>query len=326
MRAIGLLAAAIALIAAVGAVGGPCSVVSEEFDTDPSWQAAWDTGDPAILQSWFAQHTGPTALNGLILTGQRPVYTQKDAEALAGYTINGSVRVLGDNIRLHNFALRGDGSTILIEIVGGRRNITIEDVSVDGGDQMTSQGIGGASYASGVTVQRVQITGVGSDAVRVMDGGVYRHLYIHDLWRWDNAQQGRAYNGKNPQTTDPHTDGAQAVRGGGLIEQSWIDNHGWGSDNATSAIFIAPNAAKIDGWTIRQNYLDGGGYAIHVHNLTKVLGSPGPSGDPQNIVIADNRFGRNSRLGLFSTGDVVRSNLAITGNVWADDLTPVPAP
>lgn len=289
--------------------------------TPGSWQEAWDTGKPVKLHDWFRRNTGPRVpIDPTALTGRMVVTTQSDADRLVGRTVQGSVVVLGNNLRLHDFVLLGDGSPILIEISGNRSGIALENMSIDGQGQMMSQGIGGSSYAKGVTVRSVEIRGVGSDAIRLSNGGVYTNLYIHSLWRWDDSSRGRPYDGARSQSTDPHTDGAQAVRGGGLVEKSWIDNQGVGAENATSAIFIAPNAGPVSGWTIRKNYLNGGGYTIHIHGAQ--LGTTVEL--PQNIVIDRNRFGRGYRLGLFSSGDVPPSNITLTDNRWADNLTPTP--
>lgn len=291
-----------------------------------TWADAWANGDPAILQGWFQQNTGPTvALNPTPLVGVQTVDSQAAADALAGRIIDGSIQVTADNVTLNQFLLRGDGSRELVSVIGVRANLKILDAEIDGQGQKNSIAIGGASYATPVTVERVNIHGVGFDGLRLMTGGTYRHVYIHDLWRWDDAVEGRPYNPTAvDQSTDPHTDGMQSVRGGGLIEQCWIDNQGIGADNATSAIMIKPDAGPIDGWTIRQNYLNGGGYTVHVHNENNTLGSPGPNGDPTNIVIDSNRLGRGYRLGLWSSGDVPPANITRTNNVWADTLSAAP--
>ncbi|MGY1594291.1 hypothetical protein ACI79D_20130 [Geodermatophilus sp. SYSU D00708] len=270
----------------------------------------------ATLEAWFQEHTGPSvALNRIPLTGAQIINSQADADALAGRIIDGTVQIRADNVTLHDFLLRGDGSRELVRVVGARHDITIVDAEIDGRGKKNSIGIGGASYARAVTLERVEIRRVGFDAIRLMANSTYRHVYVHDLWRWNKAVEGRPYRAANPQKTDPHTDAAQAVRGGGLIDESWLDNAGIKAANATAAVFISPGAGPIDGWTIRRSYLNGGGYTVHVH--------AGPYGDPENIVIDRNRFGRGHRLGIYSHRDVPASSITKRGNVWADTLKPV---
>lgn len=259
------------------------------------------------------------------MVGAQVVDSQAAADALVGRIINGNIQVTGDNILLHDFLLRGDGSRELVSVVGSRINVRVVDAEIDGQGQKNSIGLAGASYATGAAVERVNIHGCGFDGLRLMTGGTYRNVYIHDMWRWNDAVEGRPYNPTAPdQTTDPHTDGMQSVRGGGLIEKCWVDNQGIGADNATSAIIIKPDAGPIDGWTIRNNYLNGGGYTVHIHNENNTLGGAGPNGDPTNIVIDSNRFGRGYRIGLWSSGDVPPANITRTGNVWADTLSAAP--
>ncbi|MGY1594302.1 hypothetical protein ACI79D_20185 [Geodermatophilus sp. SYSU D00708] len=310
-----LIAAVVVLLTAVGVLIAAQMLLERRPDT---WREAWNSGSIVTLEDWFREHSGPTvALNSTPLTGEQVVDSQVAADALVGRIVHGTIRITVDNVTLRDFLLRGDGSRELVRIVGDRHNISIVDAEIDGQGEKNSIGIGGDSYARAVTVERVEIHRVGFDAIRLMVDSTYRHVYVHNLWRWDEAKAGRPYNGDNSQETDPHTDAMQMVRGGGLVEQCWLDNYGVGADNATSAVFISPGADSIDGWTIRQSYLNGGGYTIHVH--------PGPHGTPERITIEHNRFGRGHRLGIYSDGDVPAGNISKTGNVWADSLEPVPA-
>lgn len=292
-----------------------------------SWQEAWDTGKTSVLRSWFHANTGPTIpLSRTPILGLVEVYNQAQADALVGKEIRGSVAVRGNGIDFHDFKVVYDetyspreasgGPAILLNVVGVRSGCTFHDIELGGSHSIHSLCLGGASYASGLDFRRIDIHGAGQDGIRLMNDGYYQHIYVHDQWKWVTERDGE-YLPSADQRYYPHTDGAQAVRGGGLVEQCWIDNDGLNALNATSAIIINPDGEAIDGWTVQDSYLNGGGYAIHMH--------PAAYGMPRNVKILGNRFGRGSRFGLISAGNAdPHENLTYEGNVWADTLLPVP--
>ena len=284
------------------------------------------------LQAWFRDNCRPRVPVTDIYIGDYAINNQADADALVGKTVKGRVRIYASGtattkLDVRDFGVQWDGvstgiaNTMLVELMNGADNVHIHHFLLDGRNGLTTSGIFGTLYSEGVLAELGEIRRMGNDGFRTHKNSVYRRLYVRSFRAWSDADG--PYDTNASQDLCPHSDGSQTLRSGNLIEECWIDNTP--AANGTSAVIIMSGTNEtIDGATVRRCYLNGGGYTVHIHNANVSLTNPGPYGYPQNIVLADNIFGRNYRLGLWSHGDVPSDNITKSGNVWADTRLPVP--
>ncbi len=293
-----------------------------------SWESAWGTADVEVLRSWFERYTGPSVpLNPVPLVGNQVVTTQAEADLLAGRIIEGGVSCSTNGIRLHDFVCRRTADSPVFAAVGnqclirltGAVSITVDHVELDGRGVKSCSGIDGDGFTS-VSVSYANIHHCGFDGLHLRQG-LYEYVYIHDMWEWDDAIEGRPYNVANSQLTDPHTDGAQTNRDTFTWRRSFTDLTD--AINMTGCFMIVPVSAPITNAVISDSYVNGGGFTFHIHNANLTLGNPGPNGDP-TVTIRNVRCGRGYRLGLWAIHDVPPENLTRSNIVWADTLEPVP--
>ncbi|MDH3469948.1 MAG: right-handed parallel beta-helix repeat-containing protein [Acidimicrobiia bacterium] len=165
--------------------------------------------------------------------------------------------------------------------------LTIENSEIGHPDHLNERGIGGDN----IVMRFVEIHHV-EDGVKIGSNSTYEGLYIHDL--------------KAPRP-DAHTDAIQDDGGAhdSVVRGSYIESE---IPGGTSAILIKSDFGLGHDITIENNYLNGGGYTIHVRD--------GGEGDPYNIIIRNNRFGRDYFYGLFASDN--NDNVTLEGNVWDD--------
>ena len=286
----------------------------------------------STLQSWFWENCRPRVPVTNIHMGDYLIHNQADADALVGKTVRGRVRIYASGsavtrLDIRDFGVQWDGvstglaNTRLVELMNGASNIYIHHFLLDGDNGLTTSGIYGTTYSANLLVELGEIRRVGNDGFCTHKKSVYRRLYVHAFRAWNEATDG-VYNSKDSQDFCSHSDGFQTLRSGNLVEECWIDNTI--AANGTSAMMIKSDTNEtIDGLIVRRCYLNGGGYTVHIHNANGSLTNPGPYGYPCNIVLTNNLFGRNYRLGLWSHGDVPSDNITKSGNVWADTRLPV---
>lgn len=292
------------LVAAVPAVAGQF-----RSDVPQSWQQAWDARSTEVLQAWFRANTGPTVPVDGSLAGVQVVDSQDAADRLVGQTVLGQVVVTVSDVTLRDFAAVADGSaSSVVQIDGGLSGVVLEDIEVDGQDRLeVTACISGGTWAN-ATVRRVDVHDC-LDGVRLFEGSTYEHLYVHD-----STVHPEPYGGEERF----HADAVQVVRAGKpiLLRRSFLDHSGNGP-NTTGVIMATTDAAAIEGLTVSQNYLNGADYTITVE--------ASEHGAPREIVLRDNRIGRDFARGIWSGAGVDEgSGYVRVGNVFADNGEPVP--
>lgn len=269
-----------------------------------TWEWAWDTEDLSILQAWFQAWTGPKVPLTLATTGLYTVDSQAAADLLVGRTVTGRVLVTASDVWLRHFTVIGDGSgNACLEFSGSLTGVIAEDFEVDGAGLTTPvAGVGGSSFAR-VTVRRAYLHDC-LDRIRLFEGSTYQHIYATDPVLTPDV------------SSAVHADAAQVVRAGAAITltESWLDSPA--GVNVITAVIVKTDAAAIDDVTVDFCYLNGGRYTVIVEE--------GAFGVPTNIAVTDCRFGRDYESGLWSGDGVTPGDVLRTGNVWADNLAPVP--
>jgi hypothetical protein len=185
-----------------------------------------------------------------------PMTITKPGTVIEGKVIDGTLRVLVDNVTIRNSKLINGGSW---GIDADSRSITVEHCDIIGRGTIGNSGLlGGGNFLYN------DISGY-ENGIMFQGGGVIKGNFIHDL---------------QASGADPHYDGIQIMGplNGALIEDNTI------LARDTSNIFIANEWGPISNLTINRNYLGGTpGYAIYVEGAR--------SGGPvTNITITNNQL------------------------------------
>ena len=277
----------------------------------------------ADLRAWHSDNCKPNIpltqyVGNVVLT------SQASADAIRGKAVLGSVTVRASNLVIEDFAIEWDGNDntrSLLDFDGSASGCTVRRFDINGKKAKTVIGIGGASYSAGHLFEFGTIRNYGFDAIRLFKNSTYRRLFVHSPFEWDSASMG-PYNSGESQLIYPHTDVAQAIRSGAVMQECWLENGS--ADNATSCIMCKSDTnEQIDGFELSDSYLNGGHYTVSVHNKNGTKTNPGEYGHPINVRILRNIFGRGYRVGVLSHS-VPDSSIAFSGNRWADTLELVP--
>ena len=196
-------------------------------------------------------------------------------------------------------------------------NVTFRDFVWDA--QGASFGYDGYySDKTGIVFENGEMFGASSASIRA-GGFIARHLDIHD-----NGNDGFKPMRSNVEIscnwihhlgTIPlsHADGTQ-IRNTVediLIYRNFfdmpIDVQG---HNSNAAVIITNASGTPDRIRVEENWMNGGNYTNYIRGDDDTVYSP-----PQNVVLKNNRYGRNYRHGLLSTNNVV---YCASGNVWDD--------
>jgi hypothetical protein len=186
--------------------------------------------------------------------------------------------------------------------------VVIRNVIVRSRDANAIQG----RWPQRATIEHVEVeclsspnktTGISSGALHV------RYTEVHGCEDniWVSSSSTYEYNYLHSNANTGHPDGMQAPRAEGVvIRRNWIDVPAGGN----SAIILKTDFGPISGVTVQENYLNGGNFTVYVRN--------GGHGNPTNVRLLNNRFGRDYRFGLFSLdGSVQQQN-----NIWHDTGRP----
>lgn len=277
----------------------------------------------ATLEAWFQANTGPRVPIVSFYSGTYEVNTQADASALTGKRVTGRINV--------NCACNlADFEVIGIPAVGlsthyNLINILVSNVTVgyffaDGVDERAYSGFGGTGYRTNIYLHHGEIVRTGDDGGKGFTSSRYEYLYIYDQRDWDTGTDG-VYNLAANNIQYPHSDSIQFFRPFNTIFRCWLKNGV--SDQAISASLWNDDVlVDMTGIIIRQSFIGGGSvYSIHAANT----GTSHPSGQ----IISGNLFSRS--YGGYpgnppiSLNGVPASAIDITGNVWEDTRTPIPA-
>lgn len=199
--------------------------------------------------------------------------TLGDNAVLENFDLTGSVTVTGSNVIVRCGRIRSSG---IYGIVGSTAvegedytidAVEIESTAVDATGGKASAGIGpyGAYVASRVNIWRFR------DGVKVKTDHTIMDSWIHDLWATG---------------PDPHNDGMQSVGGRNV---NILRNNIEGPYQAQNAALIlgAGTTPYLENYTIAGNRLHGGGFTVYIGGKD---GNP----TPQNIVVRDNVWVRDS--------------------------------
>lgn len=195
----------------------------------------------------------------------------EDGAVLDALEIKGNVKIEADNVTIRRSRIVSTG-LYAVELESGHKNLVIEDTEIDGAGRSKIAVLHGE-----YTLRRVNIHDF-FDGVRIEgDNVLIEDSYIHHLYRLegghhDTIQMRQGTNvvirNNNIQPYNPETD-----------------------DPMNAAIQFGSLLGPIDDVLVEGNFMNGGNYTI---NAGKLEGG--------SVVFRDNRFGRDARYGIVSSG------------------------
>lgn len=240
-----------------------------------------------------------------VVTGDQTYDTPN--QVISGLDIRGFVTVTARNVTIQNSIIRGgpnppcNSSVLFI-----KGSATIKDSEIDPSHPNPClDGI----WAANATLLRMDIHGA-VDGVKAYDNVTLLDSWVHDLSRFASDPN----QGGGP----THNDAVQTYEGNRNITLRHNNLDLDAEDNAAYQV-TQDGGQRATDLRIEDNWLDGGGCTLNFAHK----GGPTPM---TGIVVTGNRFGRDSAYGcpiLVSTQTVLSRN---SGNVFADDGRPIPAP
>ena len=229
-------------------------------------------------------NTGPSDPD--ILTNMSGLTVTTDGLTFENVNIQGNVNVAANNITFRNFRANAGGAPFAFRMDYGKHGILFEDGEIFGMDSA-------ALYGGGFTARRLNLHDSGHDAIKSMSNVVVENCWIHSLGLIDDA----------------HADGNQTRNGSNLIFRynnfdMPIDDGGPYKSNACLINMTA--VGPIDNYLMEGNWLNGGNYTVYFDAKDY--------GNPTNVRVINNRFGRDYRYGPWrADGDPW-----VEGNIWDD--------
>ncbi|MGA3565156.1 hypothetical protein [Melissospora conviva] len=216
-----------------------------------------------------------------------------DGEVVSGIDLTGCVEVRAKNVTIEKSRITCDSSTFSIRTHDSAANLLISDVEIDGTGR-NSTAICCANY----TARRVNIHHA-LDGPRLSDNTVVEDSWIHSLSRQPGS----------------HNDTLQITGGRNvLVRGNRLDAYRDDTDDPMNAcIMIGSTTGVVRDVRFVGNYCDGGNYSVHTR--ADLNGA--------NILIRDNRYGRNQRYGVVSDPDQAGILFDQHSNVWFDNVQPV---
>ncbi|MGI5244877.1 hypothetical protein [Dactylosporangium sp. CA-139066] len=260
------------------------------------------TGGPRTSGKPDASSTGVRPGTQLTVVNGDQTYST-DGQVISGKDFHGFVKVTGKNIRFVNCIFRGratSSNAALLDTNRGTGTVVEDSEFVPSNPSATINGID----ANNVSVYRANIHG-SVDGVQTGSNVLIQDSYIHDMhWFASDPNQGGG---------PTHNDGVQGFLGDSnvVLRHNNIDMSTTKDGNAAFQ-----DSAKNS--RVEDNWLDGGGCTLNFSHVNAPLGG---------IAIVNNRFGRHS--GYVNCPILVSTQVtlsAISGNVWADNGQPIPAP
>jgi hypothetical protein len=178
-----------------------------------------------------------------------------------------------------------------ISVLGGLRDVTVQDCEIDMRNAPGGTGIG----YEGLLVRRCDIHGA-EKGIQIGD-----HVTALDNWVHD------PYTG-----AAAHTE-AVAVFGSGTPVRSLVRHNTLSNPRSqTAVVFIKTDQGPVDGVTVDGNYLDGGNYTVY-----SVVGDYDRVTPPRGVAVTNNVFTRAWVYGATSFDGAV----IFTGNTYPDRTT-----
>lgn len=237
-----------------------------------------------------ASNTGVPA--NTVLRESGSITIRQDGAVLDALHVTGTVKVAADNVTIRKSLVDNTG-LYPIRLVGGHRNLVIEDTEINGNGKGSS-----AVCCDNFTLRRVNIHDV-FEGPRLNGNVMILDSYVHHLLRceWCHIDCVQTTGGSNI-----------VVRGNNL--QAYNPDIKY---LANAAYQIGTSQGSAEGILVENNLLNGGNFTLNAGG--------GRVMDGAEAVFRGNRFGRDFRYGPV-TNIGPRSNFD-DSNVWNDTGLPV---
>jgi hypothetical protein len=215
-----------------------------------------------------------------------------------GLDIRGFVRIKADNVTIRNSIIRGAATSSPMALVSGAdasHRLTIEDTEIYAASP--SPYIHHGVLGSNFTLRRVNIHHA-IDQVHVVGDNVrIESSWLHDNLHFDSD----ANHGGGPS----HDDNVQIIGGRNItVTGSTLE------DSYGAGIQITQNKSLVGNVQITKNWANNGGCTINVAESGK--------GSIPGIVVADNTFGRNTRVANCAIISPTSTSISNARNFFTD--------
>lgn len=283
---------------------------------------AFGDGDLDFLKRWFLANCRPKVpITETIEPGQYTVTTQGQFEAYVGKKIPGQL-IIDGVIDVHDIDYEHVETGYAypqLYLTTNAEGSWVHDCRFDGIMSKGSFAIGGEySDIDNVLFERLSIRRCGFDGIRMLRNSTYRHIYARDFRPWGYDPADGTYVPDGDHEVHAHLDPFQGYRNGNTIEECWSENTQ--TDSATSCgMFSTDTGEAVTSLIVRRNFFKGSNnYPLHfVQSSASFTG----------IVLQDNLFDRAyggyGSHGPVSSGTLGGGALTASGNLWADDRSPI---
>ncbi|WP_329104703.1 hypothetical protein OG792_30510 [Micromonospora sp. NBC_01699] len=262
-------------------------------DPLPSPTRTPTTTPPTPLSYW----PGPTTTGvpiGTVLTSSGSLDVRQDGQVITNLNIVGCVTVRANNVVIRKSRITCNSPTFSIRVYDTAVNLLVEDVEINGtGRNSTSVCCG--NY----TLRRANVYNM-VDGPRIGTKTTIVDSWIHDLSRVPNS----------------HNDALQTTGGSNmLVKHNRLEPYKASTNDPHNACIMigSTTADAVRNLTFEDNYCNGGNYSIGVRD--DLVAS--------NIVIRNNKFGRNYRFGVIARPNQTGVLWDRATNVWFDNGLPV---
>ncbi|HPF13095.1 MAG: LamG domain-containing protein [Planctomycetes bacterium] len=256
-------------------------------------QAPGGSGGSGDGQRPGPTNTGPT--NVSILQNVGGMTITQDGAVIENVRVSGTIVIEANNVTIRNFIVDAGYAPYAITATGGNYGIVLEDGELV---NVNSAHI----YGGGFSAFRLNLHESGGDGFKATNDVLVEGCWVHHLGTNDGA----------------HADCNQTRWGSNFIFRgNFFDLPiDIGQPYKQNACFIMQTGdGPIDNILIENNWLTGGNFTVYVENKWNGSASSPNYGDPTNVRLLNNRFGREFRYGpLNITGTVL-----ISGNRWDDN-------
>lgn len=199
-------------------------------------------------------------------------------------------------------------------------NLTIRNFEIIGGNYGVYNGVFESSPTSGLLLENGELRLQSSSGV-LLSNATIRRCYVHDqgvdaFKPFSNVLIEECYITDIGSVAGSHADGVQMVSGGNnTFRRNVFEMPYQSSYNNSICLILTSDLGNISNLTIEDNWINGGGYSVNIKAKTG-------RACPANVLIRNNRFGRDYQFGLFTFGSC-GGGYVLEGNVWDDTGLPV---
>ena len=252
---------------------------------------------PAAPPTPITYWPGPTNTGvpaGTVLRNSGSLDLRTAGQVITNLNIVGCVAVRASNVIIRRSKITCNSPTYSIRVYDTATNLIVEDVEINGSGRNSA-----AVCCTNYTLRRLNIHNV-IDGPRLSTRTSVVDSWIHDLNRVPSS----------------HNDTLQTTGGSNIIvRHNRLEPYKASTNDPFNACIMIGSTTSdaVRNLTFENNYCNGGNYSIGVRD--DLVAS--------NIVIRNNKFGRNYRYGIIARPNQTGILFTRATNVWFDNGQPV---